>query len=94
MPVQVACNPPAQLLPAPFEPDLHHPTSASHTKPVIMAARTRKAEVPLVDDGIDILNEIAAEASPANKVFRTASAILALVRVGAPVLLPPVNYRI
>ena len=55
-----------------------------------MATRTRRAKVSLLDDRISILNQEAIEASPAKQVFRTVSATLALVRVSAPILRPPV----
>jgi len=51
-----------------------------------MGVRRRKAIVSL-DDKIDILDKNAAEDSPAKQVFKTVSAILALVRVSAVALL-------
>jgi len=58
-----------------------------------MATRTRKAEVSLLDDRIDVLNRNAVEVSSAKQVFRTVSATLALVRVSAPILHPPVDLH-
>ena len=43
-----------------------------------------------LDNRINTLNRNAAEASPAQQVYRTTSAIIVLVRVSALVLLPPV----
>ena len=54
---------------------------------------THEAEVSLIDGRIEILNRNAVKASPAKRVFRTVSAILALVRVGAPILYLPMNYH-
>jgi hypothetical protein len=51
-----------------------------------MATRTRTANASLFRDRINILNKNALEASPARQIFKTASAILALVRVS---VLPP-----
>jgi len=56
-----------------------------------METCTTMAKVPLLDDRIDILNRNAVEASAAKQVFRTVGVILALVRVSALVLRPPVN---
>ena len=67
------------------------PLSAPHIKPVTMTAHTRKAKEPLLDSRIDILNRNAVEVPPANQVFGTVSAILALVRVSSLVLCPSVN---
>jgi hypothetical protein len=78
---------------APFELNLHRPACAPHTNPAIMATRTRKVETPTLDDRIDILNRDTVEVSPAKHVFRTVGAILALVRVGALVLRPSVNFH-
>lgn len=52
---------------------------------------TPEVDVSLPDDEIDILNMDSVEASPTNQVFRTATAILALVRVGPLVLLSHAN---
>lgn len=79
---------------ASFEPNLHRPTITPQTNLATMQTRTREAEVPLLDDRIDILNRNAGDASPANQVFRTVSTILALIRVGAPVLRSSVNRYI
>ena len=46
----------------------------------------REARVSFIDGKIDILNRDVVEASPAKRIFRTVSAILSLVRVGAPIL--------
>ena len=56
-----------------------------------MATHIRNVDASRIDDRIDILNRKAVEAFPAKQVFRTAGAILALVRVSAAVLRPPVN---
>ena len=53
-----------------------------------------EARVSFINDKIDILNRDVVEASPAKRIFRTVSAILALVRVGAPVLYLSVNHYI
>ncbi|KAF9790923.1 kinase-like domain-containing protein [Thelephora terrestris] len=45
-----------------------------------MTTRTRKSQMSVLDDRIDILDKNAAEPSPIKKVFSTVSAILALVR--------------
>jgi len=74
-------------LAAPFEPDFYRPTGKS----VIIATRTREARALTFDDKIDILERIAVEAFPTYQVFKTVSAILALVRVDALVPCPPVN---
>ena len=63
------------------ELDLHYPASAPHTKPVVMATHARKGGTSLLDVRIDLLNKNASEPSPARQIFRTVSAILALVRV-------------
>jgi len=52
-----------------------------------MRTRTRK----LLDDRIDTLNRNVADASPAQRVFRTVSAILALTRVCILVLVSPAD---
>ena len=75
-----------------FKPNIHRPTNTPHTKSVIMATRTRKAKVSLFDARIGVLNSNAVEASPTKRIFRTVGTILALVRVGALVLGPPVSY--
>lgn len=54
----------------------------------------REARVSLIDGKIDILNRDVVEASPAKRIFRTVSAILSLVRVGAPILHLSVNHHI
>lgn len=87
--VLAACNPPVDTRLLVLIPNHHRPTGTSYTKPAKMATRTRKAKVSLLDDRIDILNRNAVEASSAKQVFRTVSATLALVRVGAPILHPP-----
>ena len=43
------------------------------------------------NDRIKILNRDAMEASPAQRVYRIASAIIGLIRVSALVLFPPVH---
>ena len=53
-----------------------------------MGTRARRVKASLLDDKIDILNRSAVEASPAQQVYRTVSAILALVRVCTHILLP------
>jgi len=63
-----------------------HPTSTACTKPVVMGVRARKAKESLLNDRIDILNRNGIDGSPAGQIFTTVSAILVLVRVGAPVL--------
>jgi len=68
-----------------LEPDLHHHTSES----AIMPAHARKARVSFFNDRIDTLKRNVVETSPTYQVFETVSTILALVRVGAPVLCPP-----
>ena len=50
-----------------------------------MTSRQRKAKESLLNDKIDILNGFEIVASPAGRVFRAVSAILAVVRVGASV---------
>ena len=57
-----------------------------------MATRTRKFQISILNDRIDILGRTAAESSPTKKVFNTVGAILALVRVGALVLRLSVIY--
>ena len=52
-----------------------------HIKPPRMATSTNEAQASLLDDRIVILDRHVAQAFPANKVFRTVSGILALVRV-------------
>ena len=59
-----------------------------------MAAPTAEAQASLLDDRIGILDKNAAEASPVSQVFRTVGAILALVRVRALLLRPPVDLPI
>jgi len=54
-----------------------------------MATRTHKARALVLDERIDILSRNALVASPAQHVYRTVGAILTLVRVSVPVLLPP-----
>ena len=51
-----------------------------------MGAHRRKAAVSL-DDAVNILDKNATEDSPTKQVFKTVSAILALVRVSAVALL-------
>jgi len=51
-----------------------------------MIAHAREDRESVFSDRIDILNVWGVEPSPAGRVFRTVAAILALVRVGAPVL--------
>jgi len=70
-------------LPAAFNPNLRSPPTVPHT----MRTRTRK----LLDDRIDTLDRNAVYASPAQQVFRTVSAILALTRVCILVLVPPTD---
>ena len=65
------------------------PTSTPYARPAKMATRTRKAKVSLLDDRIKILNRDALEASSAKQVFRAVSTTLALVRVSAAILRPP-----
>jgi len=52
-----------------------------------MRTRTRK----FLDDRIDTLDRNAVDAFPAQQVFRTVSAILALTRVRILVLVPPAD---
>ena len=86
-------NPPIQLS-GPFELNLHHPISTvPHTKPVTMATRRHNAKASLLDDKIDILNRNTVEVSSSEQVFRTTSAILALVRVSALALLTSMNSK-
>ena len=68
--------------------NLHPRISTPHIKPVIMGTRARRVKASLLDDKIDILNRSAVEASPAQQVYRTVSAILALARVCTHILLP------
>ena len=70
----------------PFKLNLHHPTNTLRTKLVSMATRTRKANATLFDDRINVLDRNAIETSPTKRIFRTVSAILALVRVSVLVL--------
>lgn len=56
-----------------------------------MATRTCDVEVSFLDDGIKALNRNALDTSPVQQVYRTVSAILALVRVSTPVLPPPMD---
>lgn len=70
-------------LPPAFKPNLRRSPITPHT----MRTRTRK----LLDDRIDILNGNAVDASPAQQVFRTASAILVLTRVCILVLVSPTD---
>ena len=55
-----------------------------------MATRTRRDKASALDDRMDILNRHAVEVSPAQQVFRTVTAILALVQVIAHILILPV----
>lgn len=52
-----------------------------------MEAKTRK----ILDDRIGILDRNAVDASPAQLVFKTVSAILVLTRVSVLYLVPPVD---
>ena len=56
-----------------------------------MSTPTRDVQVSLLDDRINILDRYTTEASPLKKVFITVGTILALVRVSAPTLRPPIN---
>ena len=59
-----------------------------------MSTRARKAWLSLLDRRVGVLNRGAAERSPAEEVFRTVAAILALVWVSVPVQCPSTNSRI
>ena len=48
-----------------------------------MAAQVSKVQVSLLDDRISILDTSVADNSPLKQVFRTVSAIIALVRVSS-----------
>ena len=85
-------KPPAQPH-APFDFDNHHAMSPPYAKSEKMATRTRKAKVSLLDDRINILDQDAVKAISAKQVFGTVSATLALIRVSAPILRPPVVSR-
>lgn len=63
-------------------------TSVSHTKPVVMATRTRRGKTSILNDRIDILNRNVAETSPAKEIYRIVIIILTLVRV-SPLFLHP-----
>ena len=56
-----------------------------------MSTLKRDLQVSLLDDRINILDRYTTEASPLKKVFTTVGAILALVRVSAPTLRPPIK---
>jgi len=58
-----------------------------------MATYARKGETSLLDVRIELLNENAIETSPTRQVFRTVSAILALVRVSTLVLYSSVSSQ-
>ena len=59
-----------------------------------MATRTNKSKASFLNNGIDVLDSNTVEPSPVQKIFKTVRAILALVRVSALVLLPPIDsYR-
>jgi len=77
----------------PPTPSYPHSTSTPYPKPITSGAHARKTRVSLLDDKIDILDRGAVEASPVKQVFRTVSAIIALVRVSTLVLHPSVNSR-
>jgi len=53
----------------------------------MVGTSTRK----VLDDRINILNKNAIDASPAQRVFKTVSAILVLTRVSVPFLAPLAN---
>jgi len=69
------------------------PQALVHSQPVIVAARTCNVQVSVLDHRINILNRNAVEASHAQEVFRTASAIMVLVRVSTLVLRSSVSSR-
>jgi len=60
----------------------------------MVITRVREVEASLLDGRIDTLNRNAVEAYPAKQIFRTVSAILALVRVSALLLRPSANFQI
>ena len=60
---------------------------------MIMTTHTRNTKASLLDDKVTTLNRNAVDASPAKEVFKTVSAILALVRVSARVLRLSVNFH-
>jgi len=71
---------PRVTLPAPFKFNHHCRTIVPHTKLLTMATQAREVKA-FLDDRIDILNRNAIEVPLAMQIFRTASSILALVRV-------------
>ena len=79
-------------LPRPFELSLRLPTNMPPT--ITMVARTRKSKGLHFDARIAILDRNAVEASDhAKQVFKTTSAILALVRVSHLVLHSYVSFH-
>jgi len=76
----------------PKEPQ-HEPQVLVHSRPVILSARTCNVQMSVLDHRINILNGNAVEASHAKKVFRTASAIMVLVRVSTLVLRSSMSSR-